>query len=104
MFNNIFFLALICLPLFLNCAGHRQAENNAQISSAHNLIPVYRTGFDVKEVKNGLQIEALDADSTAKAAGMQKGDLIVSINGKAPSNKEFLKLMHSNRGKIFSSR
>ncbi len=97
MLNNIFFLALVCLPLFLNCAGHRQAKD-AQISSAHNLIPVYRTGFDVKEVKDGLLIEAIDADSNAKAAGMQKGDLIVSINGKAPSNKEFLKLMHSNRG------
>jgi PDZ domain-containing protein/peptidoglycan-synthase activator LpoB len=98
MFNNIFFLALVCLPLFLNCAGHRQAENNAQSSSAHHLIPVYRTGFDVREVKDGLLIDAFDADSTAKAAGIQKGDLIVSINGKAPSNKEFLKLMHTNRG------
>lgn len=98
MFNNIFFLALVCLPLFLNCAGHRQSENNAKISTAHNLIPVYRTGFDVKEVKDGLFIETFDADSTAKAAGMQKGDLIVSINGRAPSNKELLKLMHSNRG------
>jgi len=98
MFNKIFFLALVCLPLFLNCAGHRQAANNAQISAAHNLIPVYRTGFDVKDVKDGLFIEALDDDSTAKAAGMQKGDLIVSINGRGPSNKEFLKLMHSNRG------
>lgn len=98
MLNNIFFLALICLPLFLNCAGHRQAETNAQISSAHNLIPVYRTGFDVREVKDGLFIEAFDADSTAKAAGMQKGDLIISINGKVPTNKEFLKLMHLNRG------
>jgi PDZ domain-containing protein/peptidoglycan-synthase activator LpoB len=98
MFNNIFFLSLVCLPLFLNCAGHRQAENNAQISSTHNLVPVYSAGFDVREVKDGLFIEAFDAGSPAKAAGMQKGDLIVSINCRTPSNKEFLKLMHSNRG------
>jgi hypothetical protein len=98
MFNNTFFLALVCLPLLFNCAGHRQAENNVLIALAHNLIPVYRTGFDVKEVKDGLLIEALDADSSAQTAGMQKGDIIVSINGKVPSNKEFLKLMHLNRG------
>jgi membrane-associated protease RseP (regulator of RpoE activity) len=98
MFNNILLFALVCLPLLFNCAGHRQAENNAQISPAHNLIPVYRTGFDVKEVKDGLFIEAFDTDSPAKAAGMQKGDCIVSINGKITSHKEFLKLMHVNRG------
>lgn len=98
MFNNIFFLALVCLPLLFNCAGHRQAENNAQIALAHYLIPVYRTGFDVKEVKDGLLIEGFDAGSYAQAAGMQKGDLIVSVNGKVLSNKEYLKLMHLNRG------
>jgi hypothetical protein len=63
MFYNIFFLVLVSLPLLFNCAGHRLAENNGQISPAHYLIPVYRTGFDVKEVKDGLLIEAFDADS-----------------------------------------
>jgi hypothetical protein len=98
MFNNKFFLALVCLPLLFNCAGHRHAENNVQIALAHYLIPVYSTGFDVKEEKDGLLIESIDADSAAKAAGMQKGDLIVSVNGMVTSNKEFLKLMHLNRG------
>jgi hypothetical protein len=98
MFNYVFFVALVCLPLFLNCAGHRQADNNVQIALAHNLIPVYRIGFDVKEVNDRLFIDALDADSSAKAAGMQKGDLIVSMNGIVPTNKEFLRLMHLNRG------
>jgi hypothetical protein len=98
MFNYVFFVALVCLPLFLNCAGHRQTDNNVQIALAHNLIPVYRIGFDVKEVNDRLFIDALDADSSAKAAGMQKGDLIVSMNGIVPTNKEFLRLMHLNRG------
>jgi hypothetical protein len=98
MFNKTFVLALVCLPLLFNCAGHRQADNGAQIALARHLIPVYSPGFDVKEVKDGLLIEALDTDSAAKAAGMQKGDLIVSVNGRVPSNKEFLKLMHLNRG------
>jgi len=98
MFNNAFILVLVCLPLLYNCAGHLQAENDAQISPANYLIPVYSAGFDFKEVKAGLLIEGFDADSSAKTAGMQKGDLIVSVNGKVPSNKEFLKLMHLNRG------
>jgi hypothetical protein len=98
MFKNIFFLVLVCLPLFLNCAGHRQTDNSAQIALAHYLIPVYRTGFDLKGAKGELFIDTIDDDSSAKAAGMQKGDIIVSINGKAASNKEFLKLMHLNRG------
>jgi len=98
MFNNAFILVLVCLPLLFNCAGHLQLEDDAQISPANYLIPVYSAGFDFKEVKDGLLIEGLDADSPAKAAGMQKGDLIVSVNGKVPSNKEFLRLMHLNRG------
>ena len=98
MFKNTFFLALVCLPLLFNCAGHRQGENSAQISPTDYLIPVYSAGFDVKEVKDGLLIESFDDDSSAKAAGMQKGDLIVSVNGRVPSNKEFLKSMHLNRG------
>jgi hypothetical protein len=98
MVNRTFILALVCLPLLFNCAWHHQVDNSAQIALAHNLIPVYRTGFYVEEVKDGLLIEGLDADSSAMAAGMQKGDLIVSVNGKVLSNKEFLKLMHLNRG------
>lgn len=98
MFNNAFILVLVCLPLLFNCAGHLQLEDDAQISPTNYLIPVYSAGFDFKEVKDGLLIEGLDADSPAKAAGMQKGDLIVSVNGKVPSNKEFLRLMHLNRG------
>jgi len=98
MFKNTFFLALVCLPLLFNCAGHRQGENSAQISPTDYLIPVYSAGFDVKEVKDGLLIESFDDDSSAKAAGIQKGDLIVSVNGRVPSNKEFLKSMHLNRG------
>jgi len=97
MFRNIVFLVLVCLPLLFNCARHHPTENNAQ-TSTHKMIPVYRTGFDVREVKDGLFIENLDSDSSAKAVGMRKGDLIVSINGKTASNKEFLQLMHLNRG------
>lgn len=98
MFKNVVFIVLVCLPLLLNCAGHRKAENDDGNSPAHNFMPVYRTGFDVKGVKDGLFIETIDADSPAKAAGMQKGDFIVSVNGKTISHKEFLKFMQENKG------
>jgi membrane-associated protease RseP (regulator of RpoE activity) len=98
MFSNRLLFALVCLPLLFNCAGHRQTDIGALTSLAHNLIPVYRTGFDVKEDNDGLIIEDFDAESPAIAVGMQKGDLIVSINGKAASRKEFLRVMQLNRG------
>jgi membrane-associated protease RseP (regulator of RpoE activity) len=97
MFRNIAFLVMVCLPLLFGCAEHRLPENS-RIMSSHYLIPVYRIGFDVKEAKEGLVIDAVDADSPAKAAGIQKGDLIVTINGKAVSHKELLNLMQLNRG------
>jgi len=97
MFNKTLFFIFVCLPLLFNCAVHHQPENSRVLSS-HYLIPVYRTGFDVKQAQNGLLIESVDTDSPAKAAGIQIGDLIVSVNGKTISHKEFLKFMQLNRG------
>ena len=97
MFNKTVLFVLISLPVLFNFAAHRQPENS-RILSSHYLIPVYRTGLDVKEAQGGLSIESVDTDSPAKAAGIQPGDLIVAVNGNRVSHKEFLKLMQLNRG------
>ncbi|HXY55810.1 MAG TPA: PDZ domain-containing protein [Nitrospirota bacterium] len=97
MFNKTLLFLFVCLPLLFNCAAHHQPENS-RILSSHYLIPVYRTGLDVKEAQGGLSIESVDADSPAKDAGIQPEDLIVAVNGNRISHKEFLKLMQLNRG------
>lgn len=59
-------------------------------------MPVYGAGIVVKAIEGRLLIDAIDADSPAKAAGMRTGDLISSVNDKILPYGEFLKLMRMN--------
>ncbi len=92
------FLTLGCLFFLVHCAGHRLAERHAWNSWKDNSIPVYRTGLIVKEEDDGLRVVDFENEFPGKTAGMQIGDVIVSVDGKKLSKKELATLMNLNRG------
>ncbi len=94
MIKQALFISL-CLPLLFACAWHRQSEQHAL---KNNFIPVYRTGMVLKEVADGLLISDFDKDLMGNASGVERGDVIVSVNGTKRSNREFMQLMNKNRG------
>ncbi len=94
MLKQALFISL-CLPLLFACAWHRQSEQHAPIN---NFIPVYRTGMILEEVVDGLLVSDFDSDLMGKASVVQRGDVIVSVNGTKRSNREFMQLMNKNRG------
>ncbi len=98
MVKDTLLFALAYLFLLCNCAGLHQTENHVKYSFTNNFIPVYSVGIDAKDSYSGLFIASFDSDSSAKSAGMQTGDEIVSVDGKILSDKQFLKFMHLNRG------
>jgi hypothetical protein len=63
-------------------------------------MPVYGAGIVVKAIEDRLLIDAFDADSPARAAGMQTGDVIAAVNDKILPYGEFLKFMRMNNDDV----
>jgi hypothetical protein len=93
MDNHKLLVAAICLLCLVACARHRQGEHYPRRTGTNNYTPVYGAGIVVKEVEDRLLIDAFDADSPAKAAGMLTGDVIAAVNDRILPYGEFLKFM-----------
>jgi hypothetical protein len=94
-----------CLPLLFSCASHsdRPLNNPVQIQKPQgtNYVPVYDIGFGSKQSEDGILITEITpyGNNPAKAAGLQVGDVIVSVNGKKLTNDEFYRYsFYDNRG------
>ena len=90
--------ALVCLLLLSHCAGHRPVEQSPRYSVTNNYLPVYSTGIVVKPDEGRLLVEAFDAGSSAKTAGMRVGDVLAAVDGKILPYEGYLKFMHLNKG------
>jgi hypothetical protein len=93
MDNHKLFVATVCLLCLVACAGYRQGEHFPRRTGTNNYTPVYSAGIVVKEVEGRLLIDAFDAGSPARAAGMLKGDVIAAVNDRILPYGEFLKFM-----------
>ena len=86
-------IIILCIMLFSGCAGSR-----SQQEPEGNYVKVAKLGIMVDTINNELVVTSLKDGDPAELAGVKRGDIIISIDGKIiTSLKAYLSLMDNKQ-------
>lgn len=89
------FIIILGIILFSGCAGLRTLQESEEPEG--NFVELARLGVNTVDINNELVVKALQKDFPAERAGVKRGDVFVSIDGKIIITKKAFYFLMDNK-------